>query len=1641
MYLVYYGRDYLHDPRTDDVELTSATVEVELNASGSFTFEMHAGHPLYDAIAERDTANPVKVYQDGELIFCGDILSIETDFYLTKKVECRSELGWLNDSIVRPYSTLNNEHYGVAPSSVDGYFEWLIESHNAQVESTKRFVVGINEGSLLDKNNYILRSDTTYPNTGSVIKEKIIESLGGYVRVRHEGGVRYIDLLADFPKVNEQMIDFGVNLLDYDATDATEDMATFVVPLGAKMSETAYSYDDGYFKTSDTSVVSGKDYYTKSDSGGYSKCSDLKKFESGKTYYEYDELEDEKNDKLTISSLRDGSVSYPDICKSGDIVYSEGAVAKYGWIGAVVEFNAVTIAENLLDNGVASLRELLSPVKTLELTAVDLSMIDPDHEPIYIGHYVRARSKPHGFDSYMMCSKIKFYLNSPEDNVFTLGMTWDAISGLQNKRINSLNATINTIYQAADQISAEAKAAAILAYQADSKAEQAQQTATSSSEVSAEALASATSAAEKADAAQSTADAASEAATTAGTAASEAKSQAEQALADATAAAQEAATAKAAADEATANVTLMETQVSQAVQDAADAKSEAAAATESAEEATSAATAAQTAAQEAKAQAEAAQAQAEAADTAAAEAKADAADAIAAQAEVNAKIATIEGEIDSVTEDAAELRTDLEGQITAVTNTMTADYAKKTELTETTATLRAEIETSAAGIRQEVSSDYAKKTELTSVESSLQTQITQNADSITSTASKVETIEINVEKVQEDADAAQAAADAAQADADQAAADAAQAQADATAAAQAATAAQSAADAADAAAAAAQAKADAAQDDLDDAKANLEAVTSRVGATEEEIAEAQAKVNAAQSAADSAAAEAATAKSTADSAAATASNAQQAAAGAQSVANAAAADAADAQAKADNAVAVANGASSEAAEAYAKAQAANETAAAAQATANTAKTNADKAVADASAAQTAADEAQAAADKAQEDLATANSELATAKQNLANVTSRVGATEAEIAEAQAAVEAAQADADAAATAAANAQSTADTAKANAATAQSAANQAKSDAAAAQSAADAAQDAADQAQADVNALTNRVTIAETKITQNTEAIALRATKTEVTETLGGYYTKSEADAAIQVSADSITQSVSSTYATKTELNNKANDYTILLYNGTGGNPKPVKFATVNYSTCGSENGVCIKISMVSGHGNGTSYAFLQDAIIRVNHNGGVEVDNVKHYGAETPTYDNAVRQYGDIFWVIDTTNKIVDFYCLMGQYARVYQTPWKRLTYSTGGTVTQYTSCTVYSSGTKVWANNSDIALMTDITELSTRIDQTESSITLCATKTELTTVSDAASAAQSTANTAKTNAATAQSAAEAAQSTANTANSTANTAKTNAATAQTTANNAATAASNAQSAADDAQDAADAAQSTANTANSTANSVKTDLANNYYTKTQTDAQIKVSADSITSTVSSTYATKTALASTDTKAANAATAAATAQTAANSAQSAADAAQAAADSTAEVAGVLVENMESLLGDGTEGNRGSIFELSSQISQTNADWSAAFSKTETEISGINTEIGEIKTDVSEYATWFTMNEDGLTIGKTEDGVEQPLKVRLDNDSLDFMDNDTVVAYVSNEKLMINAAEVKGSLDVGGFRWTTRSNGNMGLMWIGG
>ena len=137
MYFVKYGEEYLHDPREELYILGDLSLECEENTCGYCDFTIYPTHPLYGKIRERDVSNPVLVYDDDTLLFSGFIYELGTEFYLNGTVKCKGDLDYLRESFIRPYATLDNSYGKQAPTSVDGYFEWLIKEHNILLLSIK----------------------------------------------------------------------------------------------------------------------------------------------------------------------------------------------------------------------------------------------------------------------------------------------------------------------------------------------------------------------------------------------------------------------------------------------------------------------------------------------------------------------------------------------------------------------------------------------------------------------------------------------------------------------------------------------------------------------------------------------------------------------------------------------------------------------------------------------------------------------------------------------------------------------------------------------------------------------------------------------------------------------------------------------------------------------------------------------------------------------------------------------------------------------------------------------------------------------------------------------------------------------------------------------------------------------------------------------------------------------------------------------------------------------------------------------------------------------------------------------------------------------------------------------------------------
>lgn len=154
-----------------------------------------------------------------------------------------------------------------------------------------------------------------------------------------------------------------------------------------------------------------------------------------------------------------------------------------------------------------------------------------------------------------------------------------------------------------------------------------------------------------------------------------------------------------------------------------------------------------------------------------------------------------------------------------------------------------------------------------------------------------------------------------------------------------------------------------------------------------------------------------------------------------------------------------------------------------------------------------------------------------------------------------------------------------------------------------------------------------------------------------------------------------------------LNNKdvgaLPDYTITISHQSAGNPRMVKFVSVNYASAAT----CFKMGAMTCHDNGVSYQFLTDMLIAVTKSGVVTANIYKFAQTSIGNVDGVARYTGDVFYVNDTTNKIVDFYILCGQWSVSQFTPVTKVGSTTIAYVTQYSgNANYYSSGTKTWVN-------------------------------------------------------------------------------------------------------------------------------------------------------------------------------------------------------------------------------------------------------------------------------------------------------------------------------------------------------------------
>lgn len=349
MYKIVMDGNTIYYPSDGKAALISSTLNLELNTAGSLSFICPPENPYYEKIYNRKSI--VSVYRDEKEIFIGEVREQTKDLRGNKKVQCVGLLSYLADSI-QPQM----EYHDKTPYQLLSKF---LKIHNEQVDEKKKIMLG--RVTVSDPNNSLYRF-TNYETTMEVIMTKIVDKLGGYLKLRREEEGLYLDYLRleEMGKATEQSIEFGVNLLDYTEDLSAEDITTAIIPLGKEI--------DG------------------DENDILKKYTDIQSVNDGKNYLVSKEAKDE-----------------------------------FGWVCRVIRWDDVTVPENLLRKGAAWLKDNQFEMVELALSAVDLSEFGMPIETIECGDRVRCIAYPFGMDRIFPVMKQTIPLQKPGEIKVVLG--------------------------------------------------------------------------------------------------------------------------------------------------------------------------------------------------------------------------------------------------------------------------------------------------------------------------------------------------------------------------------------------------------------------------------------------------------------------------------------------------------------------------------------------------------------------------------------------------------------------------------------------------------------------------------------------------------------------------------------------------------------------------------------------------------------------------------------------------------------------------------------------------------------------------------------------------------------------------------------------------------------------------------------------------------------------------------------------------------------------------------------------------------------------------------------------------------------------------------------------------------------------
>ena len=238
-------------------------------------------------------------------------------------------------------------------------------------------------------------SNSEFSVTLDAIKKKLIDTHGGYLKVRYTENGKFLDYLDDFKTKSLQKVEYGKNLLDVEITRDHMQRVSALIPLGAR-----------------------------------------------KKITDEDGNETESDERVDITGVNEGK----------NYIYDEDTVNEIGWIWTSEVWENVTVAGNLLSKARTRLSNLIQGITSIKLTIVDESETGVNIGSIHAGMYVECVSKPHGIDGTYLClSRTRDYLK-PSGNTITIGASGVTLSNITVKNDKNLSALEDELFSKTEKL-------------------------------------------------------------------------------------------------------------------------------------------------------------------------------------------------------------------------------------------------------------------------------------------------------------------------------------------------------------------------------------------------------------------------------------------------------------------------------------------------------------------------------------------------------------------------------------------------------------------------------------------------------------------------------------------------------------------------------------------------------------------------------------------------------------------------------------------------------------------------------------------------------------------------------------------------------------------------------------------------------------------------------------------------------------------------------------------------------------------------------------------------------------------------------------------------------------------------------------